>query len=256
MRALLITIVVALAGLAAPLRAQESFDPTVSERFDQAVGAYRAGDYSSAETLWRSLLNDDLAKPDRAKVLYNLGNAAYRQDELLESIAWYTSAVRTAPRDGEAWRNLEFARREAELEPADRGDLGATTERLLGSLDRDEAGWLVVWFIGAWTLVLLLEAVRGGSLWRRLALVGFPLVVFSAAPLAWQVTHPSIDPVMTIERPSVSLRSEPSDERAPIGQITAGDVVERIDELGDWVRVVAPDGLRGWVPADSVFELK
>ena len=256
MRVFVLTLLALLVGLAAPARAQESFDPTISERFDQAVGAYRAGDFQTAETLWRSLLNENLARADRGKVLYNLGNAAYRQDELMESIGWYTSAVRTAPRDREAWANLEFVRLEAELEPADRGDLAATTQRLLESVDEREASWLILWALGAWLLVLVLEAVRGGSLWRRLSLLGVPIVLLACAPLAWRLTHPEVDPVLVVERPSAPLRAEPKDERSPIGQVTAGDVVERIDRLGEWARIELEDGVRGWVPADAIFDLR
>lgn len=227
-----------------------------TERFDAAVKAYRSGDFATASTYWRSLLTEELTTAERAVVLYDLGNAAYRQERLMEAIAWYTSSVRSAPRDRDAWTNLELARLEAELEPADRGDLAATTTRLLESLTPAEASWLVLASLGGWLLVLLVEAVRGGALWRRLALLGLPLVLVSAAPFAWQRTHRSVDPVMVIERPSVPLRAEPSLERSPIGQATAGEVVERIDTLGKWVRVELPDGIRGWVPDSSVFQLR
>lgn len=253
-----LALVLALVGTAFARAPQEGggIDPTVPGRFDRAVGAYRAGDYETARTIWRSLLTEQLGRADRGKVLYNLGNAAYRSDELMEAVAWYTSCVRTTPRDADAWRNLEFVRREAELEPADRGDLSATTTRLLESVDPDEAGWLVMIALGAWTVVLLLEALRGGAFWRRMALIGVPVVLACAAPLAWRATRHEVAPHLVTERPAAPMRAEPSLEMGPVGQATAGDVVEKVDELGEWARIETADGLRGWVPEESVFELR
>ena len=247
--------VVLWAGLVVSALGRDVPEQGSSDRFGQALEAYRAGDYATAQTLWRSLLSDDLSTNDRAAVLYDLGNAAYRQGEVMEAIAWYESCVRTTPRDTDAWANLEFTRLEAELEPADRGDLGATIIRLLGSVNRTEAAWLILAALGLWLLALIGEALRGSVLWRRLALLGIPLLLLASMPLAWQLTHRAVDPVMVIELPAASLRTEPKDERSPIGLATAGDVVERIDELGDWVRVESPDGIRGWLPRASVFAL-
>jgi len=221
----------------------------------QAVEAYRAKDYATAETLWKSLLSEFLTPEERARVCYNLGNTAYRDGRVTEAVAWYTMAVRVRPRDAGAWSNLEHARREAGLEPADRGDLRATVLRLLGALDEGEAQWLLLGCLVLWGVALAGEALRGGKLWTRLAWLGLGLVLVGAAPLAHARLSAQTDPVMVVETPSVSLRAEPDLERPPRGQVQAGTVVERIDELPDWVRIESDVAGIGWVPAEAVFEL-
>jgi hypothetical protein len=54
----------------------------------------------------------------------------------------------------------------------------------------------------------------------------------------------------------VTLRSEPLEERAALGEVASLEEVERIDALPGWVRVERADGLRGWLPEDTVFELR
>ena len=229
----------------------------VSSKNATAIEAYRAGDYSTAEAVWISALEEDLATADRGQVLYNIGNAVYRQDRVTEAIGWYTSCIGATPRDGDAWNNLEFVRREAELEPADRGDLRSTVARILSSVDRSEAGWMMLLCIALWTFALTMEAVRGGSLWRRLAFLGFLAVLFSSAPLAWQLsTESEYSAAMILEQPAAALRTEPGETHPAIAQVGAGSRVYLLDELGDWVRVETELGERGWAPRSMVFELR
>ena len=230
---------------------------SVENRNATAIEAYRAGDYATAESNWRSLLSEVESPKDRGQLFYNLGNAVYRQERVTEAIAWYTSAIRATPRDSFAWSNLEFARREAELEPADRGDLRSTVARILSAVDRSEAGWMMLLCISLWAVALLLEAVRGGSLWRRLSLLGFVAVLISSAPLAWQLSQQTEHPVaMILEQPAAALRTEPGEEHTTVGQAGAGTTVQLLDELGDWVRVQTDLDERGWTPRSSVFELR
>src|SRR6185436_3640855 len=88
-----------------------------------AIDAYRRGNYDSAKSLWISALESaPLPSAERARILYDLGNAAFRSDAPLEAVGWYTASLRLRPRDADTWTNLEHARRTAKLDPADRGD--------------------------------------------------------------------------------------------------------------------------------------
>ena len=222
-----------------------------------AIEAYRASDYATAEANWVAALSNELSSEDRGRLLYNIGNAVYRQGRVTEAIAWYTSCIRTTPRDSFAWSNLEFARREKELEAADRGDLRSTVARILSSVDRSEAGWMMLLCIALWSVALIMEAIRGGSLWRRLSFFGFIAVLLSSAPLAWQLSEVKEFPVaMVIEQPAAALRTEPGEEHSAVAQAGAGTTVQLLDELGDWVRVQTDQDERGWAPRSSVFELR
>lgn len=234
---------------------REHIDPARENQL--AVDAYRAGDLESARTHWTALLPAS-AGAEKARVLYDLGNVAFRAKKPLEAVGWYTAALELAPRDEAVWANLEHARREAGLDPADRGDLVATLRRAMTSFTRGESELLAAGAALAWGLLLAFEAVRGGRLGRRLAFAGGAFVALAFAPLFTHLATSARDPMLVIapkERP-LALHSEPRTESATIAQAASGALVERYDELPGWTAIELEDGTRGWTPAEDVFALR
>lgn len=224
-----------------------------------AIDAYRKGDLDTAVVLWSAELEANAssrAPAERARRLYNLGNASFRAGRTLEAVGWYTAALRLRPRDGDTWANLEHARSEAKLEPADRGDLSATLRRLFSSLTLAESEWLVVAVAFAWAVVLAGEALRGGRVWRRIAFVGALAVAISLVPLGFSHARESGDPVLVIQADKLPVRSEPRADAAIIAEVASGETLERRDALPDWTKVELASGLAGWVESRSVFALR
>ncbi len=236
---------------------QEPADPTAL--FQRGVEAFRDGDPESARALWLEVLEAtrglEPAPLDRASVLYDLGNAAFRLGQPIEAAAWYTACIRLDPRRSDAWANLELARSRAELDPADRGDLVATLRRALGFLTLAESEWLVLAAAALLLLVLLIEAVRGGLLWKRLALVFLLLLLLAMSPWVWRLSAGGEDPLFVLAADGVSVRSEPRADAAAIERLEPGEEVERVDELPGWARVELSGGERGWVPAEVTLAL-
>lgn len=223
-----------------------------------AEAAYRQGDWQGARNLWLSALESDggpISPPERARILHNLGNAAFRAGQTLEAVGWYTAALRLRPRDADTWQNLEHARSAGKLEPADRGDLSATARRLFSSLTLAESEWLVLAVTLAWASILAIEALRGGRLWRRLALVGVLAVGASLVPWGFSLAREQGDPLLAIQPDKVSVRSEPRADAAVIAEVMPGDELERVDSLPDWTKVELGSGLVGWVESRAVFAL-
>ena len=150
--------------------------------FERGVEAYRSGDYAGARSAWRATLAEELDELDRARVLFDLGNAYWRLGESLPAIVCYSAAVRLDPRHADAWQNLELARAKANLPPADAGDLGATIERLLTRLRPAERRALLFAALALWSLVLVLE-VRFGGAALRATLVTSSLLLSRGHPL-------------------------------------------------------------------------
>lgn len=229
--------------------------PQLEADNEAAIAAYRSGQYETAAGHWRKLLEEPRPASQRAGLCYNLGNAAWRRGERMEAVGWYTAAIRLSPRHADAHANLEYARREAALDPADGGDLSATLKRLLWSVDEAESQWLVLFGLGVFGLALLGEALRGGRFWVRLSVLGFCFAALCSAPLVWQTVHTDADPMLIVAHPSVAMRAEPAEEHTPIAQLSAGVQVERVDELGQWVKVETDNGQRGWLPKEAAFDL-
>lgn len=235
--------------------AADSTEPTSAvDTASQAVDAYRSGDYETAHSIWLGEL--DLSKPhkERARLAYNLGNAAFRSGDVAEAIGWYTASLRLHPRDADVWANLELARSDAGLEPADRGDLAATLERVFTSLTQAESEWLLFAALCLWVACLAGEALRGGSGWRRGALLAFLLVLLCAVPWVWRSIESSGHPMLVVgEAPAA--RSEPRPDAKRLKELALGSEVQRLDELPGWIQVRDPEGERVWVRDRALFDL-
>jgi tetratricopeptide (TPR) repeat protein len=196
-----------------------------------------------------------LSSSERARILYNLGNVAYRKKALLEAVGWYSAALRLSPRDPDLWWNLEHARSEAKLEPADRGDLSATLRRLVSSLTLSESEWLVLGALALWAAVLGAEAARGGRTWRRAALAGALVVVASLAPWIYNVSRAAEHPLLAIQDGKLQVKSEPRADAPAIAEVAAGEEVERLDALPEWTKVELASGVQGWAQKSALFAL-
>ena len=233
--------------------------PPSSDDDARALAAYRTGDLETARSAWTSVLSSATSATstgEKARLCYDLGNVAFRQKQVLEAVGWYSASLRLRPRDADTWFNLEHARSEAHLDPADRGDLVATLERVLSSLTAAESEWLVLAGAILWGLALGFEALRGSLLARRLAWSATLLLALSLVPWIYTRSLAHQDRELVVSTQPLSLASEPRAEAAHLGELAPGDECERLDELGDWVKVETDAGLVGWASRAGVFRLR
>lgn len=222
----------------------------------EAVDAYRSGDHAAALERWDEILRTTTLEPgERSRLLYNAGNAAARGGAWLGAVAYYTEALEGAPRDGDLWANLEFARREAGLEPADRGDLVATLGRLLSAWTEEEARWIVLGGLLLLAAALAHEALRGGRGGRTSAWVALGLVLLASTPLARHELADESAVVFVVSERGVVLRSEPRVDAQVLERAEPGTYRRELDRLGGWVGVRTTDGAKGWVPESGVLAL-
>lgn len=74
---------------------------------ETAKKLYNAGDYDRAASIWKEELDGGLKNPE---ILYNLGNASYREGKLGFAILYYESALRLKPNDADIQHNLKVAK--------------------------------------------------------------------------------------------------------------------------------------------------
>ncbi len=224
---------------------------------ERALEAYRAGSYELAHELWRLELEaGDSASIGPVAALYNLGNASFRLRRPLEAAAWYTAALELAPRDESIWHNLEFVRREAGLEPADRGDLSATARRFASSLTLPESERALLALAGLLALALVWEALRGGAAARACALALLGLLALASVPWAWQVRHADRDTLFVVQPEGAPLLSEPRSEATLVARLSPASEVERTDALPGWWRVRTAEGATGWIADTGALPLR
>lgn len=225
---------------------------------ERAIDAYRRGDMATARSEWTALLDDPAQAPtgsERARVLYDLGNVAFREGKTLEAVGWYTASLRLRPRDGDTWANLEEARSRAKLEPADRGDLSSTLTRILRSFTPAEARWVALGGMLLLGAALAYEAVRGGRFARWLAVCAALAACVGFVPCIDHGLRDGGRTLLVIQPDGAALRSEPRDKAANTADLAAGSTVEHVDDLPEWTKVRVGGGLVGWVPKGAVFAL-
>jgi len=231
--------------------------PRAPGAFEEGVRAYRDGAYANAHRQWLDVLESDAPVVDRATLCYDLGNAAWRLERPLEAVAWYTAAIRMAPRHQDAWANLEFARSKLDLAPADRGDLQSTLRRLLTILGLAESEWLVLGTALLFAAAGAGWALRGGAFARRAMLAFALLTLVALAPWIHNLRQRDRDPVMVVATGGCQAFSEPREGSSMLARLQPTAVVERIDTtLPGWTRVKLDDGTPAWVEADHVFALR
>lgn len=229
----------------------------IGSNAERALDAYRSGSHELAHELWRlELESGERASIGPVAALYNLGNASFRLRKPLEAAAWYTAALRLAPRDENLWHNLEFVRREAGLEPADRGDLSATARRFASSLTLAEAERAVLALLAALALALAWEALRGGGAARACSLALLALLGLALVPWTWQLRHAELDTVFVVQPEGAALLSEPRSEATLVSRLAPASEVERTDALPGWWRVRTAEGATGWISDTGAIALR
>jgi tetratricopeptide (TPR) repeat protein len=224
-----------------------------------AVEAYRRQDFAGARQAWERCLADpelQRSRAEKGRILYDLGNVAYREGQLLQSVGWYSAALRERPRDSDTWRNLEQARSDAHLEPADRGDLYSSLERLATSLTLEESRALALWATLVWALFLAGEAFFGGRSWAWIARLATLGLVLSLVPWLVQGSRTGASEMLVVSAGPLELRSEPRDDAARVLELKPGECVEHLDELPDWFKVEDAEGRVGWARREALFALR
>lgn len=230
---------------------------TLSTEIDGAANvSYRSGDLESARTLWLEALEaEEASAPERGRYCYNLGNSYLRDGRALEAVAWYTASLRLRPRDSDTWANLELARMEAGLEAADRGDLRATSQRLLSSLTPVESSWFAWLGLLPLALSLAFEATRGSAASKWLVAGSLCLAVLCAFPWLNHRLESKADPVLVISREAIAVRSEPRSDAVRVDELAPGSIHRRVDEIPGWIAIEVEGRSRAWMPSAASFSL-
>ena len=228
--------------------------------YSEGTELYRRGDYGPAATRFEAALGEpgaagELLPAQRVRILRALGNCSFRRGDSMAAVGWYSAALRHAPRDTALWSNVELARSEAGLPPADRGDLSSTLDFVLHAW-RPEESRLMALIGGLLLLIAMLVEILRGGLVARFAVLGSTILALILA-LPWFVSLlPEVaDPHMLLRASTVPVRSEPEGSMAVVAHLEPGSIVTLLDELGQWVRVEGPDDELGWIPKAAVFAL-
>lgn len=194
-----------------------------------------------------------------AGIYYNLGHAAYRQNELGMAMAAFLAARDLKPRDADTLANIAFLRSKLQDQLDVDVRRSAWDSLFAWALYLSAREWL---YLGAGMLALLFmvasarivfprRAILRGFSWSLLALLILltppALYRLLAAPTWGAVTHSE-----------VAVQSGPAETGyVTLFQLHAGAPFVVLDSQGDWYKIQLSDGKKGWVAnsAAQVYSL-
>jgi len=232
--------------------------PASAANKQAADSLYAHQQYAAAAQAYKALLAQT---PHSPQLLYNLGNAYYKQDSIAQAILCYERAHILAPADKDIQANLNFVRTKIQDKPLPDGEF-----------------FFVTWFkqlahltgISQWTtiaiisFVLLLIAAAAYILLHSITLrrIGFYaaialliLCIFANVALLIQHHERNAHTHAILMAPAVSVQSSPSKESTKLFLIHNGTKVKILDDTIDqWLEIYYEEGKQGWVPATN-FEI-
>ncbi len=227
---------------------------TPDEIFNGGNAAYERGEYAEAAAAYEKVLKYGIRDP---RVEYNLGNAEFRMGHLGRAILHYERARRMDPTDRDIKTNLEYARsfcfdrvEEPELMWAVR--LVRAFQDRLGPDRQAWAALAVLWIIAALLSMGLMKPGRWRAAhgWSLAAL----LFVLALCVASWQATYQRLEGrrMAVVLDLSVEVLAGPADNNPTLFTVHEGLTLEVRSSRQDWIQVSLPNGLNGWLSADSV----
>jgi tetratricopeptide (TPR) repeat protein len=239
--------------IASGLEAQETRD-----RFLKGVELYNNGDFRAASEIWTELNN---AGYDNFELLFNLGNAWFKLNEMPLAILFYERALLRRPGDEDARYNLAIANTliTDRFESIPHIFIVRWFDRV--SLAMPSDSWAVVsaiTFIMTLLLFLLFLFLSGYKL--KVLSFWFSLLLFmtSAASLTFSFRSRKLvynNSEAIIVTPVLTGRSTPSEGGNELFVIHAGLKVKCGEKIGEWTEIQLPDGNKGWVTVNSIEKI-
>ncbi len=226
-------------------------------RFHEGAAAYREGDYASAEVAWREVIAADQVD---GHVLYDLGNALWRQGRLGASILAWRQAQVLLPRDPDVRANLRHARAQARdaIEPVGHVPTIFFWQHSVALGESAILGALLLGFaLGALAWLRWRRRRRGdgalefGSLRPAAVTAGvIGLLLLVSTMLTARALQASPGAVVLL--PDVAGRSAVGADGVELFVLHEGAEVRALEIDANHVLLGLPDGRRGWVPQAAV----
>jgi len=234
----------------------------LAARAADAADAYKAGDFSTAETAWRKTIQDS---PADWAARHNLGLALAQQDRWAEAAAHWTSAFLLNPRSDLTRWDLALGLQRSGMAPPELVELSRAEGRFkiarLASPGAWQAGLIsAALLLAAALIVLLLQGYRRAGAWARpVALITslVAVILAASATLSLRAYGTLADPAVVIVWKTSVLRSIPTeaDTTQKTSPLSPGSIAFAEKTFLGWTRLTFPGGQSGWVRTEDLVGL-
>lgn len=233
---------------------------------EQANRHYESGDFEAAALAYEAMVSDGV---QNGVLLFNLGNAYFKQGDIGRAILNYERAALLIPRDQDLRANLALA----QSATADRYE--SQRDSLLGQLAQLSARWLsnselaliglLLWIIVAalWILHRRLsarqpsqpsarQAGRHEATWMPL-IAALVLLILVVGLWSIRTYTDSTRGGAIVLAQEVDVLSGPGEQYVTEFTLHSGAKVSVLESRDAWHRLALPgDELQGWVPAEAL----
>lgn len=231
----------------------------------QADSAYNREAYSDAIRLYTESINNEGVS---SNILYNLGNAYYRDNQLGKAIICYERALTLDPSNNEAAINLNFVKTRIEDAPEDDSSfLSNVHKQIVSTFSPDAWAWIALALFIILLGTIAAYIFSGNVTVRKFGFFGAIVMVFVfiyIIAIAYQTAgayrnHESAIVIVPTTNLSSAPRSSRSDKEKVV-PIHEGTRIEILDSLstpddpnvGKWYDVKINNSSRGWLNASDV----
>ena len=249
------TAVIALILMLVPfgLHAQESYPDSL---WKAGVQAYTDGNFRQALADWEDIQEAGVTS---TQLLYNLGNAYFKNGEIAPAILWWERALKESPSDKDIVYNLEYARSltQDRIDQVPEFFLKTWARNACHSLPSNTWAVLSLIFLAA-TLALALLFLLGPTPGKRRlgffgAIVALLCTLCTWGFARWQDQDLKSQEYAIVMKPVSSVGSSPSaDSSKDLFILHEGTKVRILDNVSGYTQIEIPDGRQGWIPSKDI----
>ncbi|MCR5408349.1 MAG: BatD family protein [Bacteroidales bacterium] len=250
-----LTAVIALLLMLVPfgLHAQQSYPDSL---WNAGVEAYIQGNFNQALADWEDVQETGVTSTE---LLYNLGNAYFKNGEIAPAILWWERALKESPSDKDIVYNLEYARSltQDRIDVVPEFFLETWGRNACHSLPSNAWAALSLVFLAV-TLALVLLFLLGSTPGKRRlgffgAIVSFLFAFVSWDFAGWQNRDLRSQDYAIVMKPVSSVGSSPSaDSSKDLFILHEGTKVRILDNVSGYTNIELADGRQGWIASKDI----
>jgi len=236
LKTLIITLLVSISSFAS------------DQLFEKANKAYNNSDYTSAITLYDSILTIGL---ESSELYYNLGNCHYKEQDWANAIWHYEKSLKLEKND-KTIQNLELANLKIIDRIEDIPQLfykkwWSSFISIFNTFSWQLISILIIWF------ALIIKILSQFTNYKK---EHFLSILYSLALISVFATYSSYQRNITkkeaiIVTSSIVVNSAPTTNSTNLFSLHSGSKIEILDTIGEWINIKIANGSSGWIKESS-----
>jgi tetratricopeptide (TPR) repeat protein len=221
-----------------------------ASEFEAANRLYEKGDYPGAVAAYGKLADTRQSSP---ALLFNLGNAYFKNGQIGRAIFAYRHAERLDPRDPDIRANLNFALSSVPGNAARMSNL----DRALEMLTLNERGALTA--VSLWICFGLMALAQFRPSWksavRTIVVCAAIFATFFGVWYAQGLIARATERKVVVTAPTATVRFGPLEESQVSFNVRDGNELQLLGRKDKWLQVADASNRSGWILAGDVAEL-